>query len=129
MDVGRFKQFRKGIAQLDEEGVVQVLRDRDLGDQEPMLAAVGQMQFEVASARLADEFGSAAELSMTRYSIARKTDEETMAHLKGMTGVRVLERSDGALLALFESTYWLQRIESDHPDWTLEPLVAEGMAG
>ena len=57
-DVGRFKQFRKGIAQLDEEGVVQVLRDRDLGDQEPMLAAVGQMQFEVASARLADEFGA-----------------------------------------------------------------------
>jgi peptide chain release factor 3 len=128
-DVGRFKQFRKGIAQLDEEGVVQVLRDRDLGDQEPMLAAVGQMQFEVASARLADEFGSPAEISMTRYSIARVTDEETMANLRGMSGVRVLERSDGTLLALFESVYWLQRIESDHPDWVLEPRVAEGMAG
>jgi peptide chain release factor 3 len=128
-DVGRFKQFRKGIAQLDEEGVVQVLRDRDLGDQEPMLAAVGQMQFEVASARLANEFGSAAEISMTRYSIARVTDEETMSNLRGMSGVRVLERSDGTLLALFESVYWLQRIESDHPDWTLDPLVAEGMAG
>lgn len=128
-DVGRFKQFRKGIAQLDEEGVVQVLRDRDLGDQEPMLAAVGQMQFEVASARLADEFGSPAEISMTRYSIARVTDEETMANLRGMSGVRVLERSDGTLLALFESVYWLQRIESDHPDWTLDQLVAEGMAG
>ncbi|MDE0804144.1 MAG: peptide chain release factor 3 [Acidimicrobiales bacterium] len=128
-DVGRFKQFRKGIAQLDEEGVVQVLRDPDLGDQEPMLAAVGQMQFEVASSRLADEFGSAAELSMTRYSIARRTDAETMPHLRGMTGVRVLERSDGALLALFESTYWLQRIESDNPEWTLEPLVAEGLSG
>ena len=128
-DVGRFKQFRKGIAQLDEEGVVQVLRDRDLGDQEPMLAAVGQMQFEVASARLADEFGSPAEISMTRFSIARVTDEETMANLRGMSGVRVLERSDGTLLALFESVYWLQRIESDHPDWTLDQLVAEGMAG
>jgi peptide chain release factor 3 len=128
-DVGRFKQFRKGIAQLDEEGVVQVLRDRDLGDQEPMLAAVGQMQFEVASARLADEFGSPAEISMTRYSIARLTDEDTMANLRGMSGVRVLERSDGALLALFESVYWLQRIVSDHPEWVLEPLVAEGLAG
>ena len=40
-DTGRFKQFRRGIAQLDEEGVVQVLRDQDLGDQAPMLAAVG----------------------------------------------------------------------------------------
>ena len=34
-DTGRFKQFRRGIAQLDEEGVVQVLRDADLGDQAP----------------------------------------------------------------------------------------------
>ena len=128
-DIGRFKQFRKGIAQLDEEGVVQVLRDPDFGDQEPFLAAVGQMQFEVASSRLADEFGSAAELSMTSYSIARRTDEETAPHLRGMTGVRVLERSDGAMLALFESTYWLQRVESEHPEWALEPLVAEGLAG
>src|SRR3546814_11677814 len=40
-DTGRFKQFRRGVAQLDEEGVVQVLRDPDLGDQAPMLAAVG----------------------------------------------------------------------------------------
>ena len=36
-DTARFKQFRKGIAQLDEEGVVQVLRDEALGDQAPML--------------------------------------------------------------------------------------------
>ena len=49
-DTGRFKQFRRGIAQLDEEGVVQVLRDQDLGDQAPILAAVGPMQFEVAAA-------------------------------------------------------------------------------
>ncbi len=66
---------------------------------------------------------------MTRYSIARLTDADTAPHLRGMTGVRVLERSDGALLALFESVYWLQRIELDHPDWTLDALVAEGLAG
>jgi peptide chain release factor 3 len=128
-DIGRFKQFRKGVSQLDEEGVIQVLRDPDLGDQEPVLAAVGQMQFEVVAARLAEEFGSPAELSMTRYSIARLTDEDTAPRLRGMAGVRVLERSDGALLALFESVYWLQRLESDNPDWTLRPLVAEGLAG
>jgi hypothetical protein len=27
------------------------------------------------------------------------------------------------LLALFESPYWLQRLEADHPDWTLEPIT------
>jgi peptide chain release factor 3 len=46
-----------------------------------------------------------------------------------MTGVTVLERSDGALLALFESPYWLQRVESEQPELTLDRLVAEGQPG
>ena len=75
LDTGRYKQFRKGVAQLDEEGVVQVLRDPDLGDQAPVFAAVGPMQLEVASWRLEHEFGSQAELSPTPYTVARRTDE------------------------------------------------------
>jgi peptide chain release factor 3 len=126
-DTGRFKQFRKGIAQLDEEGVVQILRDPDLGDQAPMLAAVGPMQFEVAVHRLEHEFGAPVELSPTAYKVARRTDETSAAALRSMTGVRVLERTDGVLLALFESPYWLARVEADQPELTLERLVAEGV--
>src|SRR5438067_2761563 len=61
-DTQRFKQFRKAVAQLDEEGVVQVLRDLDLGDQMPMFAAVGPMQFDVAMWRLEHEFNAPATL-------------------------------------------------------------------
>jgi peptide chain release factor 3 len=128
-DTGRFKQFRKGIAQLDEEGVVQVLRDPDLGDQAPMLAAVGPMQLEVASWRLEHEFGAATELSPTAYTVARRTDEASAPALRGMPGVRVLARADGTLYALFESPYWLARVEGEHPELTLDRLVAEGTAG
>ncbi|MGQ0616150.1 MAG: peptide chain release factor 3 [Acidimicrobiia bacterium] len=125
-DTGRFKQFRKGIAQLDEEGVVQVLRDPHLGDQAPMLAAVGPMQFDVAEHRLANEFGAPVELSHTGYKVARRTDAASAPELSSMTGVAVLQRSDGALLALFESPYWLARVEIDNPGLTLDRLVAEG---
>ena len=52
----------EGVAQLDEEGVVQVLRDPEMGDQAPVLAAVGPMQFEVAVHRLENEFGAPVEL-------------------------------------------------------------------
>jgi peptide chain release factor 3 len=128
-DTGRFKQFRSGIRQLDEEGVVQVLRDPDLGDQAPMLAAVGQMQFEVATHRLEHEFGAPVELSPTGYKVARLTDEASAPALRGMSGVRVLQRADGAWLALFESPYWLARVEGDQPELRLERLVAEGLAG
>jgi peptide chain release factor 3 len=128
-DTGRAKQFRKGVAQLDEEGVVQVLRDADLGDQAPVLAAVGPMQLEVASWRLEHEFGAVTDLSPTPYTIARRTDEASAAALRAMPAVRVLARSDGMLYALFESPYWLARVEADNPDLTLDRLVAEGTAG
>lgn len=43
-----------------------------------------------------------------------------------MQGVDVLQRSDGELLAVFESVYWLERLEGEHPELTLDKLVAEG---
>jgi peptide chain release factor 3 len=128
-DTGRFKQFRRGIAQLDEEGVVQVLRDPDLGDQAPVLAAVGPMQLEVALWRLEHEFGAPTELSPTQYTIARRTDEESAAALRAMPGVGVLARAERTLYALFESPYWLARVESENPSLTLDRLVAEGTVG
>jgi peptide chain release factor 3 len=128
-DTAKFKQFRRGIAQLDEEGVVQVLRDAEQGDQAPVLAAVGPMQFDVAVYRLENEFGAPVELSPTSYRIARRTDRPSAEGLRGMRGVRVLQRADGTLMALFESQYWLERLEHDNPELVLERLVAEGSAG
>ena len=128
-DTARFKQFRRGIAQLDEEGVVQVLRDADQGDQAPVLAAVGPMQFDVAVYRLENEFGAPVELSPTNYRVARRTDAESALAMRGMRGVRILHRADGTVMALFESQYWLERLEADNPDLVLERLVAEGSAG
>jgi peptide chain release factor 3 len=40
-----------------------------------------------------------------------------------------LEKADGTLMALFESQFWLERLEADNPDLVLERLVAEGSAG
>ncbi len=123
-DTSRFKQFRSGVTQLDEEGVVQVLRDPDIGDQAPVLAAVGPMQFEVATHRLENEFGAPVELSMTNYSVARRTDDGSRNELRAMQGVDVLQRADGTMLALFESPYWLDRLVAERPELTLEPLIA-----
>ncbi len=127
-DTGRFKQFRKGIAQLDEEGVVQVLRHPDSGEAAPVLAAVGPMQFDVAVHRLENEFGAPVELSPTSYTVARRTDPASAEALRAMRGVDVLERGDGTLVAVFESIYWLDRLIADHPELVLESLVVEHLA-
>ncbi|MEM7141310.1 MAG: peptide chain release factor 3 [Actinomycetota bacterium] len=126
LDTSKAKQFRSGINQLDEEGVVQVLREPDVGDQAPILAAVGPLQFEVAQHRLENEFGAPVEMVPCSWTVARVTDQESAEKLRGMSGVAVTARSDGELLALFESPYWLQRLEADQPELTLDKLIAEG---
>lgn len=124
-DSGRYKQFRRGIEQLEQEGVVQVLRSERRGDQAPVLAAVGPMQFEVAEHRMAGEFSAPVELTPLSYRLARRTDEATAALLAHESGVEVLTRSaDGALLALLNDRWRLGTLQRAHPSAVLEPLVA-----
>ena len=122
-DVSRFKQFRRGLAQLEQEGVVQVLRDADMGDTAPLLAAVGQMQFDVTLHRLEHEFGAPADIFPTVHRLARRTDLATAVHLRRTSGTRVLSRTDGTLLALFESPLWAAHLEAEHPDWVLDKIL------
>ncbi len=123
-DTGRYKQFRRGIEQLDQEGVVQVLRSEVRGDQAPVLAAVGPMQFEVAEARMAAEFGAPVRLERLDYSVARRTRPEDVVELNSLRGVEVLRRSDGELLALFPDRWRAQTVERNNPGIVLEALVA-----
>lgn len=124
-DAGKFKQFRRGIDQLDSEGVVQVLRSDLRGDQSPVLAAVGPLQFEVVSSRMADEFGASVHLDTLSYSIARRTDAAGAELLANQAEVEVLERRiDGALLAVFVNKWRLETIRRKFPDLELAPLPA-----
>jgi peptide chain release factor 3 len=122
-DLSRSKQFKRGLAQLEQEGVVQLLRRRG-DDPTPVLAAVGVMQFEVLAYRLAHEFGAPVELSGPHARTVRRTDEATVAAgLSALGGVEVLVRGDGVLLAVFDSPYWSARVAADHPDWVLERIA------
>jgi peptide chain release factor 3 len=124
LDSGRYKQFRRGIEQLEQEGVVQVLRSDRRGDQAPVLAAVGPMQFEVAQHRMKGEMGAEINLDRLPYSLARRTIRDWVPDLDQQSGVECLLRGDGEWLALFADTWRLGRTHRDFPDAVLEPLVA-----
>ena len=100
-----------------------MLRHDDLGDQAPIWAAVGQLQFEVASWRMEHEFGSPVRLEGTRFEVARATDEAGAAALEEMRDVDVYRRENGTPLALFRSRYVAERIARDHPELTLDTLI------
>ncbi|HEY4631110.1 MAG TPA: peptide chain release factor 3 [Blastococcus sp.] len=123
-DTAKHKQFRRGIEQLDSEGVVQVLRSDRRGDQAPVLAVVGPMQFEVASHRMEHEFGARVRLEPLPYSLAMRTDAESAPGIAASSGTEVVQRTNGELLALF-TTKWVMRVlRENKPHLTLEPLVA-----
>lgn len=125
-DIGRYKQFRKGIEQLDQEGVVQVLRSDLRGDQSPVLAAVGPMQFEVVEERMVNEFNAPIRFSRLDYQVARRTDAAGASALSGIRGVEVLQRADGTYLALFVDQWRAKVTTRDNPGVMLEELPAGG---
>src|SRR5580700_6859039 len=124
-EAGKQKQFRRGIEQLDTEGVVQVLSSDLRGDQAPVLAAVGPLQYDVVLHRLGYEFGARADLDHLDYTLARRTDAEGARILAGQRATEVLtRRHDGALLALFSDKWRLGQVQREYPDILLEPLIA-----
>jgi len=114
-DTARYKQFKRGLNQLAEEGVVHVLHESELGAQAPVLAGAGPMQFEVAGHRLEHEFGAQVAIERLDWTVSRRIlsgpDPRSIYRLNG----RVLERGDGMVMAVFRHQFELERFERDHP--------------
>lgn len=122
----KFKQFRQGLEQLLQEGVMQVFELRDAAQKLPLLAAVGPLQFEVVQYRLESEYGATSQLESATWEAFRwlppDGDPKT---LKLPTGCRVAWDSSGQPGVLFPSA-WTQRYFSEqNPGVTLLELPAK----
>ncbi len=104
---------------------MQVLRSTLRGDQSPVLAAVGPMQFEVVTDRLQREFNAETRLDFLPYTLARRIQPADRETLAGINGVETFERSDGTALAVFSDRWRLQFVSRQHPDITFESLSAD----
>ncbi|MGC3904201.1 peptide chain release factor 3 [Corynebacterium variabile] len=123
--LGKYKQFRRALDQLDSEGVVQILRNDARGDANPVMAAVGPMQFEVMQARMAGEYNVETVTEPIPYQVARRTDAASAPELGRQRGVEIFTRTDGELIALFGDKWKLAFVEKEHPELTMKPLVAD----
>lgn len=123
-DPSRSKQFRRAIDQLQQEGVVQVLIS-ERGPAQPVLAAVGPLQLEVATFRFEHEFGSPVRLEMLPLSLARLVDDEDRHVVAGYPGAEVVVAADGRLLALMRDVWHQRSFERAHPQVQLRSLLAQ----
>jgi peptide chain release factor 3 len=70
-DPSRRKQFRKALDQLTLEGAVQVFWMDDSTTYDPILGAVGQLQFEVVEHRLKNDYNVEVTMEPMQYKFVR----------------------------------------------------------
>lgn len=128
VDPSRHKQFQRGIEQLDQEGVIQVLRSERRPSQMPLLAAVGPMQFEVVTHRMEHEFNAPIRLENTPLGLAMGIRAEDRAAVDAYCGAEAAQRSDGTWLALFNDSWQARWFSQRNPDVELESLSLDAPA-
>ncbi len=119
----RTKQLKAGLAQLGEEGAIQVFRP--VSGSVLMLGAVGQLQFEVVAHRLEHEYGCKARIQPCRFSIARwvtcetgqgaAADERELARFIDANSHRMAYDAVDAPTLLVEYAPELRAIEANWP--------------
>ncbi|XHR27794.1 MAG: peptide chain release factor 3 [Chthoniobacteraceae bacterium] len=126
---GKFKQFRQGLDQLLQEGVIQVFYLRDSDQRIPLLAAVGPLQFEVVQYRLESEYGAVSRLESVPWEIVKwlkaGTETSEIAELKLPTGCRVAYDAEDQPVVLFPSQWTLDYFVKQNPTATLFNLSAD----
>jgi peptide chain release factor 3 len=111
------KQLLKGLDQLREEGAIQVMWAKGMSSPDPILAAVGPLQFDVVRFRLEAEYGVEAILQPLSFSVARwvVATPEALAGLTLYGQAREVEDADGRHAVLFESEWGANRAAEQHP--------------
>lgn len=110
------KTLQKGVQQLAEEGMIQLLYDPLYGKQDPILGVVGEMQFEVLLYRLNDEYQLDARLDRLPYTVARwpvGEDGKPMTALQG-GGKQVIDDAD-RMVVLLEKEWDLNWLKKENP--------------
>jgi len=115
--VTRQKQFQKGLEQLEEEGVMQVLTLHEGLKSEPILAVVGELQFDVLRSRLETEYDVETTVNVLPYKIARWVDRDVheVAKMTLPSKSRLAVDNEGHPVVLFTSAWELEYAEKENP--------------
>ena len=119
----RTKQLQQGLAQLGEEGAIQVFRPEVGGPM--LLGAVGQLQFEVVQHRLKAEYDADVRLEGCQYTGARWITADTPAELREFVNAypaRMALDAANTLAYLCTSPYDVRLAQERFPKIHFHPL-------
>jgi peptide chain release factor 3 len=121
----KFKQFQKGVSELREEGAVQIMHSVDEAKREPILAAVGQLQFEVVQFRMQSEYGVETRLEPLPYSVARWVvgGWDALQKVGRLFNTMTVKDSYDRPVLLFKNEWNVGQVQGDHPDLELSAIA------
>jgi peptide chain release factor 3 len=132
-NTAKYKQFRQGLDQLLQEGVIQVLHLRDSATKIPLLAAVGPLQFEVVQFRLESEYGAESRLESAPWTVVRWLppgfQETDLDALSLPTGARVAFDMGQNPVVLFQNDWSANYFSETNRNVPLTSLPVESKAG
>jgi peptide chain release factor 3 len=105
------KQLLKALEQLCQEGTVQMFFEESRGPSDPILAAVGSLQFDVLLFRLQHEYGVDCLLEPLSFQHARWTHDlldQDLTFAVEQTGVTSVRDTKGHPLFLFKNNFALK---------------------
>jgi peptide chain release factor 3 len=108
------KSFRKGIEQLGEEGVIQIFTDPE-GSLTPMVAAVGELQLQVFTWRMENEYNEKVNLERMSYTVLRWLGSDVRPAIPVKTAFDDKERP----VVLFKNDWELNYALQKTPDLVL----------
>ena len=113
------KQFREGLDQLLQEGVIQTFQIKDSSQRAPLLAAVGPLQFEVVQYRLKAEYGAESRLESGSWELLRWVSPAVSAEALNAavlpSGSNIAFDAKDQPAILFSSDWKLKYFERQHP--------------
>jgi peptide chain release factor 3 len=119
----RTKQLQQGLAQLGEEGAIQVFKPEMGGNM--LLGAIGQLQFEVVQHRLKGEYDADVRLESSQYTGARWITADSPAELKEFVYAypqRMARDAADTLAYLCTSPYDVRLAQERFPKIHFHPL-------
>ncbi len=119
----RTKQLQQGLAQLGEEGAIQVFKPEMGGNM--LLGAIGQLQFEVVQHRLKGEYDADIRLEGSQYTGARWITADTPKEMQEFINAypqRMARDAANTLAYLCTSPYDVRLAQERFPKIHFHPL-------
>ena len=126
MDTMKRKQFIKGIYQIAQEGAIQIFQEFNTGMEEIIVGVVGQLQFEVLTYRLENEYNVEVKLEKLPYEHIRWIDnysEINIDKLQGTSDMKKIKDLKDRPLLIFVNPWSIRMVEERNPDLVLSDFA------